>query len=194
MLADDEGVDALAVHGQMLAQLILQAGGVQHRARADDPVLRETGQLDGGIGQDIDGVGHHQQDAAAVPLGDLGDDALENVQVLVDKIQPGLAGLLACTGRDDDDGGVHDVVVGAGIDLHVADKGDAVADVHGLTLGLGGVGVDEDDLGKQLALHQRKGRGRADEAAADDGDLAEIDVVHKGILSSIPFRAAGCSR
>ena len=77
----------------------------------------------------------------------------------MDEIQPGLAGLLACTGCNDDDGGVHDVVVGAGVDLHIADKGDAVADVHGLTLGFGGVSVDEDDLGKQLALHQCKGRG-----------------------------------
>ena len=34
VLADDEGVDAFAVHGQVLAQLILQAGGVQHGAGA----------------------------------------------------------------------------------------------------------------------------------------------------------------
>ena len=172
VLADDEGVDALAVHGQVLAQLILQAGGVQHGAGADDPVLREAGQLDGGIGQDVHRVRHHQQDAAAFPLGDLRDDALEDVQVLVHEVQPGLAGLLACACRDDDDGGIHDVIVGAGIDLHVAHKGDAVADVHGFAFGLGVVCVDQDDLREQLALHQRKGRRRADEAAANDGDLA----------------------
>ena len=88
------------------------------------------------------------------------------------EVQPGLAGLLACACRDDDDGGIHDVIVGAGIDLHVAHKGDAVADVHGFAFGLGVVCVDQDDFREQLALHQRKGGRRADEAAADDGDLA----------------------
>ena len=172
VLADDKGMNALAVHRQMLAQLVLQAGGVQNRAGTDDAVLREAGQLDGGIGQDVHGICHHQQDAAAVPLGDLRDDALEDVQVLVHEIEPRLAGFLARTGRDDDDGGIHDVVISAGVNFHVAHKGDAVADVHGFALGLGVVGVDQDDLRKQLALHQGKSGRRTDEATADDGDLA----------------------
>ena len=57
VFANDEGVDAPAVHRQMLPQGVFQPGRIQHRARADDPVFREAAQLDGCVGEDVHGIG-----------------------------------------------------------------------------------------------------------------------------------------
>lgn len=51
----------------------------------------------------------------------------------------------------------------------------AVRDIQGLTLGTVFVHVDEDHLGEQTTLHQRKRRRRADETAADNSDLLLIN-------------------
>ena len=88
-------------------------------------------------------VGHDEQDAPKGPGGDLGDDGVENVHVLADELQAGLARLLVGPGGNDDEGAVGQVVVGPGVHVHGGDIGQAVAEVHGLALRLVPVGVDE---------------------------------------------------
>ena len=191
MLADDEGVHAAAVHLQMLAQQIFQPRGVQHRAGADHPVFRHAGIALGGLGEDVHGVGHHQQHALAPAGAQFVHDGLHDGHVFLHQLQPGFAGLLRRAGGDDDHGGVGGVVIGAGVDLHGLGEGQAVADVQRFALGPGGIGVDERQLGEQAALHQRERRGRAHKPAAHDGRLAKIDFCQRDSLlySFIPGQA-----
>lgn len=68
-------------------------------------------------------------------------------------------GFWAAPGGDHDHGGVGDVGVITGIDLHGIAKGHAVRDVEGLALGASAIDVDQDHLGEQAALHERESRG-----------------------------------
>ena len=183
VLADDEGVDAAVVHAQVLAQQILQAGGVQNGAGTDDPVLGIARQLDGGGGQNINRVGHDQQDALKAGSGDLRNDAAHDAHVLVDQVQAGLAGLLGGAGGDNDDGRIGDRLIAGGVNLHGAGIGQAVADVHCLALGTVLVRVDEHHFREQSALHQGKGRGGADEAAAHNSHFSHVDHCNSSLLN-----------
>ena len=63
VFADDDRVNAAAVHAQLLAQQLLEARAVEHRARADDARGRIAGQTLRLAGQNVDRVGDDQQDA-----------------------------------------------------------------------------------------------------------------------------------
>ena len=60
--------------------------------------------------------------------------------------------------------------IGAGPDPRRPRERDRVHEVHRLALGLAGVGVDEDDLGREAREEEAEREGRADGAGADDGD------------------------
>ena len=175
VLADDDGVDVAAVHPQVLAQQLLEPGGVQHGARAEHPVGGQARHVPRSVGQHVHRVGYDEEDALEVPAADLGDDGFEDGHVFADQVQAGLAGLLIGTGGDDDEAAVGGVVVVAGVDVHGGGVGQTMAQVHGLALGLGAVGVDEDQLGEQAPLHQGKGDGRAHESAAHHGGFPGIE-------------------
>ncbi len=106
MLTHDDRVDGAAVHVQVFPQQVAQAGGVQYRARPHHPVGRVAGYAERGVGQHIHGVGHDEQDALKGPGGNLRDDGVENIHVLADELQTGLARLLVGSGGDDDEGAV----------------------------------------------------------------------------------------
>ena len=61
MLANDEGVHISAVYLQILTDQILESRGVQHGSCTDDPAGGQTGQLLCQIGEQIDRIGHHEQ-------------------------------------------------------------------------------------------------------------------------------------
>ena len=64
------------------------------------------------------------------------------------------------------------------MDLHGPGKGQAVADVQGLAFRLVPVGVDENDLGEQSALHQSECRGGTDKSAAYHCHFSAVDFTH----------------
>ena len=175
VLAHDIGLDIARVNLDVGTKHLLQTAGVEHGAGTDDVALGQAGHLDGGVGQNIDRVGDDEQDAVEAGLLNLGDNGLKDVDVLVDQVQAGLTGLLGSASGDDDHGGVGDIGIIAGVDLHRLGKRHAVRDIQGLTLGAVLVHVDEDHLGEQTALHQRERRRRTDETAADNSDLLLVN-------------------
>ena len=175
VLTHDIGLDIARVDLNVGTKHLLQTAGVEHGTGADDMALGQAGHLDGGIGQNIDRVGDDEQNAVEARLLNLGDNGLKDVDVLVDQVQAGLTGLLGSASGDDDHGGVGDIGIIAGVDLHRLGKRHAVRDIQSLTLGAVLVHVDEDHLGEQTALHQRERRRRTDETAADNSDLLLVN-------------------
>ena len=84
----------------------------------------------------------------------------------------------------DHQGAVRDVVIGARRDLHGRAVGEAVAEVHGLALRLGLVGVQQDEVGEQALLEEPEGDGRAYKTAADDGRFSRVYIHFKTLLFS----------
>ena len=162
----------------MLSQKVFQSGSIQNRACAEDPVLRIAAELEGSVGKHIYGVGYDQENGAVVDLDDLRNDLPEDGHILFHQIQPGLSRLLARARGDNDHGRVGNIGVVPGPDLHGPGKGQAVADIQRLPLRPGPVHVDEDQLGKNAALHQGKSRGRPHKAAADDSRLSDVFLSH----------------
>ena len=152
MLAHDEGMDVSAVYLQLPAQELFEAGGVQYRAGADDPFPGVAGELIGGVGQHVHWVRDHQQGPLEIPRGDLGHDAPQDGRIPADQLQAGLAGLLVHPGGNHHQSAVGDVVIAAGGDLHGGAVGEAVAEIKGLPLRFGGVGVDEHQVGEGALL------------------------------------------
>ena len=175
MLAHDVGLDIARVDLDVGAEHLLQTAGVEHGAGADDVALGQTGHLDGGVGQNVDRVGDDEQNAVEARLLNLGNNGLEDADVLVDQVQAGLTGLLGSASGDDDHGGVGDIGIIAGVDLHRLGKRHAVRDIQSLTLGAVLVHVDEDHFREQTALHQRERRRRTDETATDNSDLLLVN-------------------
>ena len=167
-------MDGPGIHGQPPSQQIFQPGGVQHCAGAEDPVLRVAAQTHRRIGQHIHRIADDQQDRVPVHRGDFWHDIPEDADVFLRQIQPGLSGLLAGAGGDDDDGGIRKIGVIPRIDLHGTGEGQPVADVQSLALGPGAVQIQQDQLGKQTAVHQGKGRGRAHISASEDGGFSNV--------------------
>ena len=175
VLTHDIGLDIARVNLDMSTKHLLQAASVEHGAGTDDVALGQAGHLDGGVGQNIDRVGDDEQNAVEAGLLNLGDNGLKDSDVLVDQVQAGLTGLLGSASGDDDHGGVGDIGIIAGVDLHRLGKRHAVRDIQGLTLGAVLVHVDEDHLGEQTTLHQRERRRRTDETATDNSDFLLVN-------------------
>ena len=105
--------------------------------------------------------------------------ASEDLDILFDKVQPGLSRSLSSARGHDDDGRVGNVIVGAGVDVHGPGKGQAVGDVHRLSFGFCLVCVDEDHFREQSALHQSETGGGADESASDHSYFSGVYVAHR---------------
>lgn len=175
VLTHDISLNVARVNLDVSAEHLLQTAGVEHGTGADDMALGQAGHLDGGVGQNVDRVGDDEQNAVEAGLLNLGDNGLKDVNVLVDQVQAGLAGLLGSTSGDDDHGGVGDIGIIAGVDLHRLGKRHAVRNIQSLTLSAVLVHVDENHLGEQTTLHQRERRRRTDETAADNSDLLLVN-------------------
>ena len=170
VLAGNERMDVPAVHPQLLAHQLLEPSGIQHRAGADDPLPGVPGDLPGRVRQ------HNQQNAAEFPGCDLPDDALHDLDILADQVQPGFAGLLVGPGGDDHQAAVGDVVVGPRRDLHCPAIGQTVAEVYGLALRLFMVHIQQHHLGKQSLLEKAESDGRSHKSAANDPYFSRISI------------------
>ena len=179
MLADDVGVDAHGRHLEVFAEHVAEAGGVQHGAGADDAVGRQAGELPGGVGQNVDGVGGDEEDAVESVGHDVVDDGLEDLHVLVHQLQPGFAGLLGGAGAQDDERGVLAVGVGAAGDLGAGGgPDDAVVEVHDVALGFALVDVDDREVVADSLVDQGVCVGDSDVAGADEHDLVSGGDLH----------------
>ena len=171
MLAQHEGMNVLLVHVQLLSQRGAQAGGIQLRARADNAALRDAGNLGEHIGQNVDGVADDDIDRIGSVLGDLLRDALQNVDVGLRQLKPGLAGAAGNAGGDDHDVGIGRVRIIAGVDINRLANRRRLINIHGLAQRLFLGDIDEQNLGRQALNSQRKADRRAYVAGADDSNL-----------------------
>ena len=101
-------------------------------------------------------VADYQNDALVIALADLGNDCLENGDVLLDQVKTRFAGLLIRAGGNHDNRGVVDVVVIARVDFAGVGERHAVANVERLAFGAVSIDVDEHDFAEQAALHERE--------------------------------------
>ena len=86
-------MDILRADAEPLCKLRLQTAGIQNRAGAKNLMLRKAGDLVENVGQNIYGVGNDDIDRIRRGLNDLRCNFLENVNIALRQLQPGLAGL-----------------------------------------------------------------------------------------------------
>ena len=123
MLADNIGVDVPKIHLRALPNHIFEAGCIQHRPRPDNLVGRKTRKLVGDIGEDIHRIGDDQQNSIVMAVfRDLLNDIFEDSRIPLQKRDSRLAGLLICSGGDDDDVGTADLLIVTGDNGHRRDK------------------------------------------------------------------------
>ena len=145
---------------------------VQVRTRPDDAVRGEPGELPRHVGQHIHGVRNDEQHGVRRVPCQRRDNALEQSEVPLQQVQPGLAGDLACAGGDDADVGAGgDGVVDGGVDLGAGEEGGGVLEVKHLAAELVGLGVHQDELVGQVLSEDGLRDGHPDVSGADHGDL-----------------------
>ena len=158
----------------MFAEHVLEARGVEHRARPDDAVRGQPREFERHVGEDIDRIRHDEQDAGKAALRDLRHDRLEDAHVLADQVKARFTWLLVRACRDNHDAGVGDVGVITRVDVRRRCERHAMRDVERLALGAVVVNIDQHHFGEQPALHQRKCGCGSHEPASHDANFAEI--------------------
>ena len=104
MFAQDQGLDLRGRHVELGGDQAAKADRVELRAQADHLAGRQVEPLGRQVGEHVDRVGHHQHDGVLLEagLGDLAQDAQEQIDVAIDQVQPAFVGLAAQAGRDAD--------------------------------------------------------------------------------------------
>ncbi len=74
-------------------------------------MIRQAGQFQSGIGQNIHRIGDDQYDTVPVLLHNSGNDLPEHIDIALQQIHPGFARSLTCSGRDNYDIGVRAVLI-----------------------------------------------------------------------------------
>lgn len=149
-----------------------ESGRVEIRARSDDPVGGEAGELPGNVGEDINRVGDDEQDGIGRVVGEAWDDVGEERQVPLEQVEAGLAGDLAGAGGDDAEiGSGGDGVVDGGEDAGAGEEGGGVLEIEHLAAELVRLGVEEGELVREVLGEDGLCDGHADIAGAYDGDL-----------------------
>lgn len=104
--------------------------------------------------------------------GERGYDVLEEGDVSLKKVKPGLAGDLACAGGDDAEiGADSDRVVYRGVDRYAGEEGGGVLEIEHLAAKLIGLVVDDNELVCEVLSEDGLGNRHSDISGADDGDL-----------------------
>ena len=171
-------MDVVLIDAIVLAQAGAQARRVEDRAGADQVILGNAGELQEGIGQNVDRVADDDIDRVGRILRDLGDDHLGDVHIGLRQLKAGLAGLSGNAGRQDHDVRAGSVAVVAGIDRARVAERRALTDVERLTKRLLAVDVDHHDLGRETHDRQRVGNGRTDAAGSDDCNFVHSKYLH----------------
>ncbi len=113
----------------------------------------------GQVGQDVDRVGHHQEDRLALeprPLH-LAEDIQEQLDVAIDQVKPAFVGLTPQAGGDQDQVALGDCLIAGSANALVGDERRAVQQVERLALAQVGVDVDQIDRADDPAALQGKG-------------------------------------
>ena len=127
------------------------------------------------IGQDIHGIRDDDIDRVRRGLNDLRRDLAQNFHIGLRQLQTRLPGLARKTGGDNNNVGVHGVLVFAGVDNGRRAERRALIDVKRLAEGFFTVDVNEKDLCCRTLNHQVVGNGSADASRADDGNFTHAD-------------------
>ena len=101
VFADDVSVDALRSDPESLSEQVSDARRAEHRSGRDDAVLGESAQFPGDPGHYVARVADDDEDAVRTVLGEVRDDAFEDVDVLLDEFPSRLPLLLPGPGGDD---------------------------------------------------------------------------------------------
>ena len=174
VLADDRCMDAVDPDAEPLGEQVAEAGGVEHGPAADDPLVRQPGDLLGDERHHVDRIGDQQHDRLRSHTQQRGECLPDQVHVATGQLHAGLARVLLGPG-----GHHHDVGAGTHLDIVAAgdtpspDELQAMPQVEDLGPGLGTVDVVESDLVGDPVDHRGVGDGGADAARADDGDLPQ---------------------
>ena len=171
MLTVDVRVHILRTDEKALGKRGLEAAGVKNRARADDLVLGKPGNFVEHVGQHVHGIRNEDIDGLRRDAHNLRGDVLEDVDVHLRKLQPGLAGLSRKAGGDDHDVGVCRRLIVARTDDGGRTERRALIDVQRLAERLLLVDVDQHDLRSRTLNHQVVGNGRTDTARANHSNL-----------------------
>ena len=168
----------------MLTQKIFKAARIKDGPAPKDAAPRKAGQLLRDMGQDINGIGHDKENALIIAFGNLRNDRAKNGGILFYQIKARFAHLLAGARRNDNDGGIHDIIIVSSVDVHRGRKDHAVTDIHGFPFRPFPVHIDKDQFRKKSLFHQGKGTCSPDHTAANNGNLSSIDF---RIHSKAPF-------
>lgn len=141
-----------------LAKLMPEPIRVQKRARAHDPIGRETRELLCRVRQDVARVRGDDEDRVRRVPGDLWDDRLKKTVVRLEQIQARLAGFLVHAGRDDDGCCAGAILVGADADARLVEVRCMVEVAH-FAFCAGHVDVDEDNVRCEVGEEEGKGCG-----------------------------------
>jgi hypothetical protein len=87
VFTDDVGVDISRIDLKVFAEQVAKSSGVQNRPGSHDPVFGKAGKLEGGVGHDVEGIGHDKQNAFAIVLCDVGNYLLHELKIPFSQIQ-----------------------------------------------------------------------------------------------------------
>lgn len=178
VLADNVGMDGARGNLGSLSDGVLQTGGVEDGARAEDLAGGEAGVLDGEVGHDVDGVGDHDEDGILLEWSHLLETSADDAEVALEESKAGLASLLVGTSSEDDDVALSALLPRAGADT----RGDAEASRVAQILDLGILEVllevQDENLAGDLLVDDGVSYGGANLADANDGDSGSLEVRH----------------
>jgi len=100
---DNKPMDTVSSDIETFGQQMAEAWSVQHRARREDSMFRQTTELPRDPGHDVTRVSDDDNDSVWTVLDQFRDDAFEDSDVLLHKVKTRLSFPLTSSSRDDDD-------------------------------------------------------------------------------------------
>ena len=172
MLSQHEACHVLGVHAAEVAQHLIEACGVKQSAGAEDLIGRVVEFLLGNVGQDVQRIGHHDDDSLPGIAGDLLHNIVHDVDIFLKQHHTvtGITRLDAGTCSHHDDLGVRALLVAAHMDIRIGAVGErrGVAGVQHLAQGLFLVAVHHHDLIQDIHPQNRIQNRASHLASADD--------------------------
>jgi len=164
-------VNVLCTDRESVGYQTAETGGIQHSAAADDLACGETGILDKGVGEDVNGVADDDIDRVGTVACDLGSDLAHQLGIDACQLQTGLAGLSADTGGDDHDVRACRIGIIPCENVQGGGEGGTVNDIHSFAFCFGTIDIDQHDLGSEAVLSQGVSYGSTYVSDTEDGNF-----------------------
>ena len=164
--SENEGVDVFDRDVELGGDEGAHAGGVEHAGHAEDAILREAADAEGGLRHGVQWIGDDDQDGIGREPGEGLDDGFHHVVVGLQQVVAAHAGFAGDSGSDDD---------------HIAIGGGAVVAVLGRDAGGTRVGAENR---ARLGHVERFARGHVLDEIGDD------DIGETGVMYSLSCRRA----